>query len=167
MACGEPTTLPGGYGVRTERGNEGVKTIIYYKNRAYILPGGYGVRADRGNKGVKTIIYYKNRVSCLPWGGKTTLISQEEEGMASPARRPRPARTGTTIPPHEEPPLRKKVGRPKGPPSTIVNLRLPVELLARRDRSIDRLETQTGLHAHRGMIARRAFALFLETHETS
>ena len=87
--------------------------------------------------------------------------------MATPARRPRPARTGTTIPPHEEPTLRKKAGRPKGLPSTIVNLRLPLELLARLDRYIDRLETQTGLHANRGMIARRAFALFLETHEPS
>ena len=87
--------------------------------------------------------------------------------MATPARRPRTARTGTTIPPHEGPTLRKKAGRPKGPPSTIVNLRLPVELLARLDRYIDRLETQTGLHANRGMMARRALELFLETHETS
>jgi hypothetical protein len=30
---------------------------------------------------------------------------------------------------------------------------------------IDRLETQTGLKAHRGMIARRALELFLEPHE--
>jgi hypothetical protein len=61
---------------------------------------------------------------------------------------------------------RKKAGRPKGAPSTIVNLRIPVDLLAQLDRYIDRLEVQTGLKANRGMIARRALALFLETHLT-
>lgn len=61
---------------------------------------------------------------------------------------------------------RKKAGRPKGAPSTIVNLRIPVDLLAQLDRYIDRLEVQTGLKANRGMIARRALALFLETHGT-
>jgi hypothetical protein len=60
----------------------------------------------------------------------------------------------------------KKAGRPKGPPSTIVNLRIPVDLLAQLDRYIDRLESQTGLKANRGMIARRALALFLETRAT-
>jgi hypothetical protein len=60
----------------------------------------------------------------------------------------------------------KKAGRPPGAPSTIVNLRLPVALLAQLDRYIDRLEVQTGLKANRGMIARRALALFLETHAT-
>ena len=59
---------------------------------------------------------------------------------------------------------RKKAGRPKGAPSTIVNLRIPVDLLAQLDRYIDRLEVQTGLKANRGMIARRALELFLETH---
>ena len=53
-------------------------------------------------------------------------------------------------------PPQKKAGRPKGPPSTIVNLRIPVDLLAQLDRSIDRLESQTGLKANRGMLARRA-----------
>jgi len=50
----------------------------------------------------------------------------------------------------------KKAGRPKGPPSTIINLRIPLDLLAQLDRYIDRLESQTGLKANRGMIARRA-----------
>jgi hypothetical protein len=36
--------------------------------------------------------------------------------------------------------------------------------LAQLDRYIDQLEVQTGLKANRGMIARRALALFLETH---
>ena len=60
----------------------------------------------------------------------------------------------------------KKAGRPKGPPSTIVNLRMPLDLLAQLDRYIDRLEVQTGLKANRGMIARRALELFLETRST-
>ena len=97
--------------------------------------------------------------------GKTTSVSQEEEGMATHPRRSRTARAGATTPRHEEPTPRKKAGRPKGPPSTIVNLRLPLELLARLDRYIDRLETQTGLKANRGMMTRRALELFLETHD--
>jgi len=40
---------------------------------------------------------------------------------------------------------------------------MPVDLLAELDRYIDRLESQTGLKANRGMIVRRAVALFLET----
>lgn len=60
----------------------------------------------------------------------------------------------------------KPRGRPKSEPSTIVNVRLPVALLARLDRYLDRLEVQTGLKANRAMIARRALELFLETHES-
>jgi hypothetical protein len=59
---------------------------------------------------------------------------------------------------------RKRGGRPKGPPSTILNLRIPLDLLERLDRYLDHLEVQTGLKANRGMIARRALDLFLETH---
>jgi hypothetical protein len=61
----------------------------------------------------------------------------------------------------EELPAKPPVGRPKGEPSTIVNVRLPLTLLARLDRYLDRLEWQTGLKANRGMIARRALELFL------
>ena len=84
--------------------------------------------------------------------------------MATSPRRSRTARA-EAAPPHKEPTPRKKAGRPPGPPSTIVNLRLPLELLARLDRYIDRLELHTGLKAHRGMITRRALELFLETHD--
>jgi len=56
------------------------------------------------------------------------------------------------------------VGRPKGEPSTIVNVRLPLLLVAQLDRYLDRLERQTGLKANRGMIARRALELFLASH---
>jgi hypothetical protein len=59
---------------------------------------------------------------------------------------------------------KKPVGRPKGAPSTIVNVRLPLTLVAQLDRYLDRLERQTGLKANRGMIARRALALFLASH---
>jgi len=58
----------------------------------------------------------------------------------------------------------KSVGRPSGPPSTIVNLRISLDLLDRLDRYIVHLEEQTGLRANRGMIARRALEVFLETH---
>jgi hypothetical protein len=39
-------------------------------------------------------------------------------------------------------------------------------LLTQLDRYIDQLEVQTGLKANRGMIARRALELFLETRTT-
>jgi hypothetical protein len=58
----------------------------------------------------------------------------------------------------------KTVGRPKGEPSTIVNVRLPLALVARLDRYLDRLEGQTGLKANRGMLTRRALELFLAAH---
>jgi hypothetical protein len=60
----------------------------------------------------------------------------------------------------------KPVGRPKGDPSTILNVRLPLTLLAQLDPSLDRLEWRTGLKANRGMITRRALELFLATHAT-
>jgi hypothetical protein len=62
---------------------------------------------------------------------------------------------------------KKPGGRPKGEPSTIVNVRLPLALLARLDRYLDRLEVQPGLKANRGMITRRALELFLDPHESS
>ena len=55
-------------------------------------------------------------------------------------------------------------GRPQGEPSTMVNVRLPLPLVAELDRYLDRLERQTGLRANRGMITRRALALFLASH---
>ena len=64
--------------------------------------------------------------------------------------------------PHEVPPVQatpapqRRVGRPPGEASTIVNIRLPLSLVAQLDDYLDRLEGQTGLKANRGMIARRA-----------
>jgi len=62
---------------------------------------------------------------------------------------------------------KQPAGRPKGEPSTIVNVRLPLPLVAELDRYLDRLESQTGLKANRGMIARRALALFLASHASA
>ena len=59
---------------------------------------------------------------------------------------------------------KKPAGRPKGALSTIVNVRLPLTLVAELDRYLDRLEGQTGLKANRGMITRRALELFLASH---
>lgn len=85
--------------------------------------------------------------------------------MATHSRRSRATRARATTPQQEETTPRKKAGRPQGPPSTIINLRIPVALVTRLDRYIDHLETHTGLKAHRGMSARRALELFLETHD--
>ena len=62
---------------------------------------------------------------------------------------------------------KQPVGRPKGVPSMIVNVRLPLPLVAALDRYLDRLESQTGLKANRGMIARRALELFLASHASA
>ena len=66
--------------------------------------------------------------------------------------------------PGGKPTAKPSVGRPKGAPSTIVNVRLPLTLVAQLDHYLDRLEWQTGLKANRGMMVRRALALFLASH---
>ena len=86
--------------------------------------------------------------------------------MPAAPRHPRPTQDGRRQLSRAEMASQKKAGRPPGPPSTIVNVRIPVDLLAQLDRYIDQLEVQTGLKANRAMIARRALALFLETHAT-
>jgi hypothetical protein len=87
----------------------------------------------------------------------------EEAMMTAVPRPPTPAQRGRRPPSKAAATLQKKAGRPKGAPSTIINLRIPMDLLAQLDRYIDHLEVQTGLKANRAMIARRALALFLET----
>jgi hypothetical protein len=86
--------------------------------------------------------------------------------MAAAPRHTRQAQRECGQQSRTNPTSQKKTGRPKGPPSTIVNLRIPLDLLAQLDRYIDRLEVQTGLKANRSTIARRALALFLETRST-
>ena len=69
------------------------------------------------------------------------------------------------VQPHEVPPVQatpapqRRIGRPPGEASTIVNVRLPLSLVAQLDDYLDRLEGQTGLKANRGMIARRALEI--------
>ena len=86
--------------------------------------------------------------------------------MPAARRDPRPTHDRRRQPSTAETASPPTAGRPPGPPSTIVNLRIPLDLLAQVDRYIDQLEVQTGLKANRGMIARRALALFLETRAT-
>jgi hypothetical protein len=86
--------------------------------------------------------------------------------MTAAPRHTRQAHGGSKRQVRTDPTPQRRVGRPKGPPSTIVNLRIPLDLLAQLDRYIDRLAVQTGLKANRGMIARRALELFLETRAT-
>jgi hypothetical protein len=86
--------------------------------------------------------------------------------MTAAPRYTRQAHGGSRRQARPDPTPQRKAGRPQGPPSTIVNLRIPLDLLAELDRSSDPLEVQTGLKANRGMIARRALALFLETRAT-
>jgi hypothetical protein len=84
--------------------------------------------------------------------------------MTVKPRRPRGGRPGPQRPAGDWGIAKKPVGRPQGEPSTIVNVRLPLPLVAELDRYLDRLERQTGLKANRGMITRRALALFLASH---
>jgi hypothetical protein len=76
-----------------------------------------------------------------------------------------PRQAGGKKPPGQDNSPKNPVGRPRGAPSTIVNVRLPLALMARLDRYLDWLEVQTGRKVNRGMIMRRALKLLLETHE--
>ena len=87
--------------------------------------------------------------------------------MTVKSRRPMGGLPGTQRPGGDQATAKKPVGRPHGEPSTIVNVRLPLTLVAELDRYLDRLESQTGLKANRGMIARRAFELFLASHASA
>jgi hypothetical protein len=60
---------------------------------------------------------------------------------------------------------KKQVGRPKGEPSTIVNIRLPLTLVARLDRHVDWVEVHSGVSTNRGTLTRRALQMFLDMHE--
>jgi len=62
---------------------------------------------------------------------------------------------------------KKKVGRPKVEDSLVVNVRVPVSLLARLDRYVDRMEVRTGVSVNRGTVMRNALKAFLEDREKS
>ena len=87
--------------------------------------------------------------------------------MTVKSRRPVGGLASPPQPSGDMAPTKKPVGRPKSVPSTIVNVRLPLTLVAELDRYLDRLERQTGLKANRGMIARRAVELFLASHASA
>jgi hypothetical protein len=87
--------------------------------------------------------------------------------MTVKPRRPMGGRLGPQGSAEDLATAKKPAGRPKGEPSTIVNMRLPLTLVAELDRYLDQLESQTGLKANRGMIARRALALFLASHASA
>ena len=59
--------------------------------------------------------------------------------------------------------MKHRVGRPKGEAATVVNVRIPVALVQRLDRYLDKLETETGLATNRGAILRHALKVLLES----
>src|SRR2546428_10866498 len=91
----------------------------------------------------------------------------EARQMTVKPRRPRGGRPGARQSAGDLATAKQPAGRPKGEPSPIVNVRLPRTLVAELDRDLDRLESQTGLKANRGMIARRALELFLASHASA
>jgi hypothetical protein len=57
---------------------------------------------------------------------------------------------------------KRSVGRPKGEASTIVNIRIPLSLLVRLDRYVDRQEVTTGRSINRATIIKDALRVFLD-----
>jgi hypothetical protein len=56
--------------------------------------------------------------------------------------------------------MKRRAGRPKGEAATVVNVRIPVSLVERLDRYLDKVETETGLTTNRGAILRHALKVF-------
>ena len=59
--------------------------------------------------------------------------------------------------------MKRQVGRPTGEAATVVNVRIPLSLVERLDRYLDKVETATGLTTNRGAILRHALKVFLES----
>jgi hypothetical protein len=59
--------------------------------------------------------------------------------------------------------MKRRVGRPTGEAATVVNVRIPMSLVERLDRYLDKLEADTGLTTNRGAILRHALKMFLES----
>ena len=57
---------------------------------------------------------------------------------------------------------KRPVGRPKGEASTVVNIRVPLSLLARLDRYVDHQETATGHSTNRATVMKNALRAFLD-----
>ena len=58
--------------------------------------------------------------------------------------------------------MKRRVGRLTGEAATVVNVRIPLSLVERLDRYLDKVETETGLTTNRGAILRHALKMFLE-----
>jgi hypothetical protein len=122
--------------------------------------------SKRCSMGLLNIFYYIQDFTSSKGCAETQQPRTEAHTLTPPPRHTRPPQAGSGQQPRADHTPQKKAGRPNGAPSPIVTLRISVDLLAQLDRDIDRLEVQTGLKANRGMIARRALALLLETHCT-
>src|SRR4030095_11897432 len=90
----------------------------------------------------------------------------EKSPMTAAPRHPRQAKAGSGQQAKPDNPPPKQAGRPRGDTPPPLNLLIPLSPLAQLYHYIDQLEVQTGLKANRGMIARRALELFLETRST-
>jgi hypothetical protein len=60
---------------------------------------------------------------------------------------------------------RRPRGRPRGEPSLVVNVRLPLSLLERLDRYLDRTEQRSHIAVNRGLVMREALEEYLEREE--
>lgn len=58
----------------------------------------------------------------------------------------------------------RPVGRPKGELSTVLNIRVPVALVAKLDWYLDRVTPYVGNPVNRATVMRRALEEFLERH---
>lgn len=61
----------------------------------------------------------------------------------------------------------KKAGRPQGPPSKVLPVRIPVGLMDRLDRYLDWVENRTGLRSNRNEAIRQALGAWLNDKEES
>ena len=59
--------------------------------------------------------------------------------------------------------MQRRAGRPTGEAATVVNVRIPLSLVERLDRYLDKVETDTDLTTNRGAILRHALKVFLES----
>ncbi len=64
----------------------------------------------------------------------------------------------------DTPAFPRPVGRPRGEPSLVVNIRLPLALVEQLDRYCDRMTTRTGPQVNRATITRQALVEFLTQH---
>lgn len=57
---------------------------------------------------------------------------------------------------------KRPVGRPQGAPTTIINLRIPLDLLERLDRYVDYEEQHRGESVNRALVMREALTAWLQ-----